>query len=532
MRIAAIDVGTNSVHLLVADIDAEGGTTLVEKAREQVELGADGGFSRNRIMPEAFDRGVETLTRYADVCRLLGVEVIEATATSAVREASNGADFCSAVRELTGIRIRTITGSEEGRLIYLGVRPELDFSRGRALVVDLGGGSTEIILCDAERPLLIESLPLGHIRLTDDLRSEPVLTADERRAIKRRVREVMEQAVGSRLRADDFAVMVGTSGAIRTLARMATIQRGEPEPEQSSGLVLRRPELDELLRLFGEVPRDQLVDLPGMDARRVATLPAAAVVVRTLMKDLGQAELVTSTSSLREGVLVNWMMKHRPELDLSRTEADPRRRSVLLTLERYGQEARVHVEHVAKLSLQLFDQLAPLHGLRIDDRQMLEYAALLHDIGHHISGRDHNKHGAYLLMNTAMPGFTAPELAVLSSIVRYHRGNKPKMAHRHFSALPQEDRRRVRRLSGILRLADALDRSHEQVIDGVDVTWDDQHVQIRATTGAQAHLERWAAISRRKLLGTTLGRDVRVELASPTGEAVESQGRDVTTGVW
>lgn len=448
---------------------------------------------------------------FKETCDSFAVEDIHATATSAVREAENGADFCRDVKERTGIHIRVINGTEEARLIYLGARADLDFSRGRVMLFDLGGGSTELILCDAETPLLTISLPLGHIRLTDAHHAAdgPLTDAgleEMTKTIRRSIRPL-----AARVHTDDFNSLVGTSGTARALARLATAARGDIIPEHSHGLVLHRSELDDLIGVFQTLSAAKLARMPGMDARRAKTLPSGAVLVREIMDTLGKKRLVTSELSLRDGLVADWVRRHHPEVSLLGTVSDPRRRAVMAMMKRYRVDVK-HAEQTARLATEIFDATVLVHGLRIDDRRILEFAALLHDVGHHISGKDHHKHGQYLIRHTRMPGFTSPEVAVLGNLVRYHRSGKAKQGHAEFAALDAVGRDRVNGLAAILCLADALDRGHNQSVQGIDVTVSKERVHILARTRDAGHLERWAAVRRCEPLSRLLGLPVEIEL--------------------
>ncbi|MEZ4316117.1 MAG: Ppx/GppA phosphatase family protein [Myxococcota bacterium] len=521
MRVAAIDVGTNSVHLLVADVGLDGSWTLVEKARKQVELGAN-GLSQNVIAPSAFERGLDAMLEFRDAARSLGVEDIHCAATSAVRESQNGEDWVHAVREHTGIRVRTITGREEGRLIYLGIRSDLDFSLGKVMLMDLGGGSTEFIVCDSERPTVIESLPLGHIRLADRFhRTDPMSKADYD-ALKSHIKAVLKPLVSS-VKGKDFHTLVGTSGTLRTLAMMATLARGDGQPEHAHGLVLTRDDIDALVKKLRQTTFEGLLSIPGIDPRRQRTITAGALLVRQVMRAFDQASMITSERSLRDGLIVDWVMRNRPEIDLMGSMPDPRARSIKRLMDRYGADP-THAALVERLSMQLFDGLAPIHRMGFSEREMLGYAAQVHDIGHHISGKNHNKHAQYLIRNTQMHGFTAPEVDVLGNLVRYHRGGKPKATHLEFNALSADDRQRVRVLAGILRLADSLDRSHEGVVQSLDVELGDGVVRITAHASTEAHLERWAASRRTDLLSSALRQEVRIVTKTDPDGSGEASG--------
>lgn len=513
MRVGAIDIGTNSVHLLVADVTPDGEILVVEKDRVQVQLGS-GGLGARILTDDAMTRGIEALASFRLACDSLGVEDIHAAATSAVREASNGAAFCKAVKARTGIHVRMVSGVDEARLIYLGARSAVDFTMGRALLFDLGGGSTEFILCDAEQALITLSLPLGHIRLTDAFRAADPFSDAERRGMRARIQAELQPLV-QRVHGDDFRSLIGTSGTVRTLARMATLARNEKPPDHDHGLLLHRRELEELIKAFQTLPSSELDRLPGMDMRRRQTLPAGAVLVREVMKALGKNTLVTSERSLRDGLLVDWALHHRPEIALSGKAPDPRRRAVLVAMERY-QVDEAHAQHVASTAEALFDGTANLHGLRVDDRHLLRSAAMLHDIGHHIASKDHHKHGWYLLRNIRMYGFTAPEIALMSVLVRFHSGARPKSNNAELKSLSPDDQRRAWVLIGLLRLADALDRSHDQLIQDVKVDVSEEEVRVTAIASQRADLERWAAPRRSVLLANTLGRPVTIHIVDAT----------------
>lgn len=517
MRVAAIDIGTNSVHLFVAEVHPDGRITTVEKARTQVMLGS-GGIGENRLADDAFHRGLTAIRKFKEAADTLGVVDIHTAATSAVREASNGFEFRKAVKEQVGVHVRAISGAEEGRLIWLGVRDHLDLSQGPALLCDLGGGSTELVLGDTNGLRYVKSLPLGHIRMSERFVGPNGFDDATRRKIKKHVRATLAP-VQRRIPKGQVANLVGTSGAIRTLARMATLGRGAALPNHGHGLVLERGELEALIGLFMELTPDQVCDLPGMDARRKDTLAAGAVVVREVMKGFGIERLVTSDRSLRDGLIIDWIERHRPEIDLSGQIPDPKERSIRLTMQRFGVDT-AHAEHVANIALRLFDETDEVHALSLDDRDLLRAAALLHDIGHHIAAKGHHKHGQYLLKHIRLYGFTAPDVAVLANIVRYHSRSMPKTSHTDWRSLSKGERERVRVLAGLLKVADALDRTHAQPVRGVEVDVSPERIDITAIMTEAGQLERWSANERTALLEKAFDRDVRVEIEQrdPTDE--------------
>ncbi|MEM6931737.1 MAG: hypothetical protein AAF602_32700, partial [Myxococcota bacterium] len=368
MRVAAIDVGTNSIHLLVADVGPDGTIQLVEKQRNQVELGR-GGLDQTRIADDAMARGLRALTAYQRTIEVLGAEAVTAAATSAVREAENGSAFVRAVREATGIHVRTVSGTEEAQLLFQGIKGDLDFSDGPVLLVDIGGGSLEIVLCDASGVKLARSLPLGHIRLSERfLKSDPPRKG-ELSSLAKHVADKLGHTLADIRKHGEPTRLVGTSGSIRTLGRMAARMTGDHEPPHGQGLVVRLLELRELQRLFAATKRVRLADIPGMDPRRRATLPAAAVVIRKVLEAFPDVDLVTSDRSLRDGLVADWVQRHRPEVLAAARGGSPRRRTVLRMMDRFTVD-RAHVEQVCRLALALFD------GLRLeelDDTQRAQY---------------------------------------------------------------------------------------------------------------------------------------------------------------
>lgn len=513
MKLATIDVGTNSVQLFIAEVRADGTVSPVAKERRGVQLGA-GGMSRGVLTDEAMGRGIDALRDFAALCESHGVEAVAAAATSAVREAANGEAFVRRVEAETGLRVRVISGVEEARLIYLGARSSLDFSRGRVLLFDLGGGSCEIALCDANGPVDLHSVPIGHLRLSEAFHREDPIAAREVSAIRAEIAKHLEP-IRARIRPEDAGMIVGQGSVAKALARMGTLGRGETMPNREHGLVLEKKDLDRLLKAFRDLPARQHAQIPGFEAKR-RTLPTGAIIVRELMAAFGKSEIVTSDRSLRDGLVVDWILTHRPELALAEAFSDPRERSVALAAQRYGHDEG-HAQQVEHLALTLFDALASLHRLRIDDRRLLAFAARLHDIGHHIHEVDHHRHGQYLIENIRMDGFVAREVAVLANTVRYHRGSSPKASHAPYQGLSGDDKERVRKLGGLLRLADALDASHRQFVRSLDVSVEPTTIRIDVHIRTGGDLEHWAAAARRDLLEEALGRSVALRFIADGG---------------
>ncbi|MGK0344622.1 MAG: exopolyphosphatase/guanosine-5'-triphosphate,3'-diphosphate pyrophosphatase, partial [Myxococcota bacterium] len=344
-----------------------------------------------------------------------------------------------------------------------------------------------------------------------------------RKVIRKRMKSLTRQ-VGP----DDLGAIVGTSGTVRALARMEAMANGGAYPEHQHGMLLTRDGVDQLAATLSAATQAERSDIPGMDARRVRTLPSGAVLVQEVLEAFDKPLLVTSNRSLRDGLIVDWILNNKPELTLSRQLADPRSRSVRATMERYGADID-HADSVANTAQALFDATGPVHRLRIDDRRLLTFAAHLHDVGHHIAGRGHDKRGAYLIRHTHMPGFTAPEVSVLERLVRYHSNKRPKSRHGRYAALGKADRKRVRILSSLLCLADAFDRGHHQNLIEIDIQLHKRKLTIRATPHQSPDLERWATDRRKRRVEDALDIEVDIVFSGPHGGAVGSSIGDAVT---
>lgn len=500
MRVAALDVGSNSVHMVIADVHRGGRLVVVDRVKEMVRLGRR-AFVTGKLGAEAMDLAVETVKTYQRLARARRVAKLRAVATSAVREARNGRAFVARVRRETGVPVEVISGAEEARLIFRATRHALALDGDPYLLVDIGGGSVELGLVTGGKVRLLKSLPLGVARLTDRfLPRDPPRPADMRR-LERHLDRVLGSTL-ARVRAAGVTRAVGTSGTINTLVVMARSAHAA-DPDRIHGAIVRASEIAQLRRTIVRVGPEQRVELRGMDGRRVDLMPAAAILVDFLLAHGGIAELQSCAWALREGVLLDLV---HPRAARSDPPATIRRRSVEALAARWAGENR-HGRHVARLARILFDTFGP--ELDLDDslRELLEYGALVHDIGHAMDRDRHHRHGAYLVRNAELLGFAQDEVELLAELVRTHRKQPPKPGSPELRGLPASRRRVLRGLSAILRLADALDRTHVGVVNTLRVSRDAGRwvVEIDAR-GKDAELERWAAERRAELLSRLLGR--------------------------
>ncbi len=505
-RLAVIDIGTNSIHMVLAEIGKNFSYKIVDRIKEMARLG-DGTFTSHKLSPEAMDRGLTVLRRFSLLATNKGFDPILPIATSAVREAENGGDFLKRVRKELGLRVRVITGKEEARLIYLGVRNSMDLSQSPAMIVDIGGGSVELMACTPKRLKFVRSLKLGAIRLKDQyLKTDP----PDKRVIQR-LEHMVAQALKkslSKKSLSQLTQLVATSGMVGNLAEMIYLARTGRPISQLDMATITLEEIREIENLLRTLDVDKRLKIPGLDPRRVDTLYPGVLVLRLLMERIGLEQVCISDKAIREGVIYDFIQRHQEGLRAEREIPNIRRRQVLLLARRY-QYPKVHAHHTVKLALSLFDQTQRLHQLGEREREWLEYAALLHDIGHHIRENKHHKHTYYLITHADLPGFSSEEIDIIANVARYHRRNPPKMRHKGFRRLHGEQRKLVMTLSALLRIADGLDRSHFSVIKGMKVELGDP-LRLHVAFREDPELELWTT-ARRKLLFEKVFR-CRVEL--------------------
>ncbi|MBM3777642.1 MAG: Ppx/GppA family phosphatase [Acidimicrobiia bacterium] len=508
MRLAAIDIGTNSVHMLIVRVRADLSFEVVDREKAMVRLGA-GGLGGRKLSADAMHAGLEALSRFTRLAEAHRVDQILAAATSAAREAENGGEFLSRIRHATGIRPRVISGAEEARLIHLAAVYGVDVGGGRAVVLDVGGGSVEITLGTATSIQLARSFKIGVIRLTERfVHSDPVTRGDERRIEQQVVQEVgrhVEQVVAA-----GFDRVIGTSGTILGLGAVASAAATGTPPDELRNRRIPARQIRRLRRDVATRNLEQRLAMPGMDPKRADLIVTGAIVLDTLLRLLGAEELTLCDLALREGLVLDYIGRHRRQIAHADRIPDVRRRSTIELAER----CNYHVDHahqVARLALALFDQTRAVHGLGEREREWLEYASLMHDIGVHISYARHHKHSQYLIKNGDLRGFHPDEIDVMALVARYHRRAEPSRDHPEYGRLSPPLRRTVRTLAAIVRLAEGLDRSHSQVVSGVEVVERNAALELRLTTTSDAELEIWAAHRQAGPFEAAIGRAVRCE---------------------
>jgi len=529
MRIAAIDIGTNSIHMIVVQIRPDLSFEVIDREKEMVRLGA-GGLDGRALTPEAMHAALQVLAKFRRLAESHRVEDIVAVATSATREAENGGDFLRTVTDQTGIRPQVISGTEEARLIHTAAVYGVGNPRDVAVVVDIGGGSVEVTRGDSASVELGRSFKLGVIRLTERfVKSDPLEPRDERKLV-RFIDDQIGKYLGQIAR-NGFARVIGTSGTILSLGAVALAEEGQ------LGVPLRNrrisaKQLHRLRKNLAALSLEKRLRVPGLEPRRTDLVVAGAILIDEILRRLGADDLTLCDLSLREGLVLDYVSRHRQQIAHADRYPDIRRRSVIELAERCNYWP-AHAHQVARLATSLFDQTRVIHGLTDREREWLEYAAILHDVGVHISYERHHRHSYYLISNGDLRGFEPDEIEIMALVARYHRQATPKRGHEGFGDLKRKKRRAVRTLAAILRLAESLDRSHAQSVAAIELhdRGDDDLLQVR--TAGDAELELWAAQRHAAPFERMTGKPLRIEAGrlSTKTEDTHAQHADATARV-
>jgi exopolyphosphatase/guanosine-5'-triphosphate,3'-diphosphate pyrophosphatase len=515
MLFGAIDVGTNSIHLIVVEFDATFDTTrVVYKAREMVRLGSNDAMERGRLAGKAMARGVAAIAKFADAARERGAERIRAVATSAVREAENGSEFRDQVLAQTGLQLEILDALEEARLIHLGVASGYPIYDRLAYIIDIGGGSTEFIVADGDRPYFLDSVKLGSLRLYDQFLRDAASPERAAQKLDAYVRKVMAPAA-EHVRRYRIDVAIGTSGTIMGLASLDAADRGIERP-RVHGYMLERARLASLQARMVEMTEAERRKMPGMNPRRADIIVAGNAVLIAAMELVGCEEIVVCERALRDGIIVDLVAQDRA---LAQRLGDDRVRRLesLESLAHKYEHLGGHQRHVARIALRLFERLADVHGLAPSDRDLLYAAALLHSLGRFIAPSGHHKHTAYLVRNSALAGWRDDERRLIALIARYYRKAMPKPGHPEFAALDPLDADRVSKLASLLRIADGLDIRHLGLVNDVAVRREDGAIVISAQAEGDISGELAAAMYKADLFERTF--DILISFEAAIGEA-------------
>ena len=517
MRIAALDLGSNSFHLLVADAHPDGTFEPLVAEKEILRL-ADIVTTQGRIGTEAASHAVEVVARFRALAESVGADEIVACATSAFRDADDSAEVVDRIEGEAGVRVNVISGKEEARLIFAAVRASVVIDPGPALALDLGGGSLELMVGDQGGMAWSTSVKLGVARLTAELvRGDPPTDGDQRR-LSRRLTSVLAPV------AEEVESLrpAHADRQQRHPQRLGPHGRGSPQRRRAGRRSTSSPPGARICSAIHEeifsLTAAERQRLPGVDARRADLLPAGSMLVTTVMELFGLDELTGCEWALREGMVLD-AIGHHTQADWSGEPRTLRRESVL-NLGRRCNWQEQHARQVARLAVDLFDGLAEVHRLGSHDRELLELGAQLHDIGEHVSVEGHDKHTAYLIQHGRLRGFAPDEVAVLASLGRFHRRGNPKLSFEPFGSLPPARRERVTKLIALLRIADGLDRNHACTVETLSVKVSERGVRLLVHASGDIDLELWGLRRKRELFERVFDRTLEVEVievADPVG---------------
>ena len=513
-RFAAIDVGSNSIRCLIAERGEDGALQIVDDLKDQPRL-ARGLSSTGVLAPDSMERALESLGRMVQAAERRGAARLALVATAAVRDAANGQEFAARVKQELGIPLEVIDGDTEARLAFLSVSAHFPIGRGRAVVADIGGGSLELVLAVGGLVDRVVSLPFGAVRMTEQFLADAGGTdaGDAVRRLRAAVRQKLRRAVPGR--EWEAAKLFGSGGTFTNLGRVAAARtRGTVPPGGVHGSSVRLPEVQRILEWLAAMSVEERRRVPGLNPERADIIVAGLAVAAEVLELFDSPKVTVSAFGLREGLLIH----------LSRPASEGPEPTRARTLRRFADRChadRRHGEQTARLARRLFDVLGKRLGCASGEWDLLEAAALLHDVGQLVSYRSHHKHSYHLIAHAESLPFTPRERVLIALISRYHRKRRPSKRHVEYAALDPEDRALVRRLSALLRMACGLDRGHVSAVEAMRIRMLPDRLVVDVvprlvTTDLQ--LELWGAQRKADLLAKLIGRDVVVR-AAPLAEA-------------
>jgi exopolyphosphatase/guanosine-5'-triphosphate,3'-diphosphate pyrophosphatase len=508
-RLAAIDIGSNSIRCIVVEARPGGRFQVLDDEKATVRLG-EGLTASGRIAQGPWERAREALVRMKQLIDGLGVQAVEAVATSAVREAANGADFIAAMGRETGIPIRVISGEEEAELAALSARHHFEMANSRYVLADIGGGSLEVVIAAGQHIERIFSLELGAVVLTERFfPRDPIPSADLAR-LCRHVRSALRDAIGEV--AMPVGCLIGSGGTMTAIGQMVMELRGE-HYSSVHGYEVLRSEVVHLLAMLQRKNRRERLAVAGLNPERADIIVAGVAVTDELMRHFDANLLRVNAGGLREGLIYASLAKH----GLLPAEETPQDwHASVLAFARTCHSDEEHAHQVATLALAIFAPLAESFGLSERHGQILEAAALLHDVGYFISYSQHHKHSYHLIRHATLFGFSPRERELIANIARYHRKAMPKKKHLPFAQLDAEDRQLVRRLGGILRVADGLDRRRSALVRSVVAELSPSALTLRLSGADDLAVEMHGARAKADLFSAAFARELVLEhVASP-----------------
>ena len=509
MKLAAIDIGTNSIHMIVVNVLQKRNFEVIERVKEMAKLGV-GVFSNSRLSDRAYQVGLDTIERYVQFADQLGVDDIITVATSATREAENGESFLNEVIRRTKIEPRIISGKEEARLIFLAARNAIALKEEEnALVIDIGGGSTETVVGNRTNILFGTSVKLGVIRLLDMFEDKNNTIGEEARGVLESHIRVLAKDAIAQAKKIGFTRVIGTSGTNRTLGEAAYIARHNTELQSVNAEVVELEDLEALTKKLVKLNASKREKIDGISNKRSDAIHLGGILLTQLLKMADVQEMTLCDASLREGMILDYIDRQGKNVADFHVQSDLRHRKVAQLVQKYGSDWESN-RHIANLALQLFEQTRSLHQLSTLEKDVLEYAALLHDIGQYLSFTSYHKSSRYILKRADPRGFTDEEMVLIGHVIRYHRKARPKKKHGQFRQLSEHQQRVVWVLAGLLRIAVNLNRTKDQQIQTLSCNISDEAIEISVTGQGSLDVGIWASMGERHILEKALERTVEI----------------------
>ncbi|MDX1959597.1 MAG: Ppx/GppA phosphatase family protein [Leptospiraceae bacterium] len=497
-NLAAIDLGTNSFHIIIVKVKSDGTFESLGKERESVRLGS-GGSNDSVITPDAIERGLQCLKRFKALADVQKAD-IRAVATSALREAKNRDVFLKRAEQELGLHLEVISGFEEARLIYYGILQGIPVFDKRILMVDIGGGSTEILIGEKGEVLFAQSLKIGAVRLTDKFfYGDP----DQPSEIKqcRYYVEGMLSPLKREIEKWKPEIVIGSSGTIQAMANLTLVNREDAAPRSLNNYQFTAEECFKVREILSAADTlKKRTKIPGLDSKRADIIVAGSIILEEVFKAFSLKSMTVSEYALREGIIYDTIKKQEGD-NKEHSLANIRLKAINSLFESFPYE-KEHVETVRKLSLKIFDDLQAQFSISKTEREYLEAASMLHEIGFGISHSSHHKHSYYIIRNSElMVGFNFEEIEMIALIARYHRKSPPKAKHVEFNALSSSDQNIVKRMGGILRIADGLDRSHQSIVEDLKCEIQNDLVifKVKVRSKVDPHIDIWSAQQKREL---------------------------------
>ncbi|HPR64464.1 MAG TPA: Ppx/GppA phosphatase family protein [Thermoanaerobaculia bacterium] len=500
-RVGCVEIGTNAIRFIAASLSRPGTFEALETQRAPVRLGHS-VFLTGRLTDQAQGQALQALGDFKERSHFHGLTRLRIVATSALRESTNGAEFCERVHEELGWSIDIISGSEEARLAHLAIASVISLGQARWFHADLGGGSVEVSVMDGTGIHWSESHTMGSVRLLEVL-ADP---NDDARSFSRLLAEYVSTLnIPEIVRNQELAGFIATGGNIETVARMVN-----PSTSKEGLLTVSVDDLRSLIEKLSRLSYRERVDQLGLREDRADVILPAALVYEKLAALVGASTIIVPFVGVREGVILDIGDELAGRGGFEQRIESP----ILMAARNLGRKYlydEAHAEQVMTLALSLFDQMQETHGLGSKDRLFLEAAALLHDIGQFISFKRHHKHSYYLIANSELPGLTSEDMVLIATISRYHRKSEPSQGHEPFASLPRADRDRVMKLTAILRVADALDREHKRAVRSIFLKETHGEIRLQLHGDGDLLLEQWGLKQKSQLFKKVFSKTITIE---------------------